>query len=199
MRRMGHKAKMRVAIYARVSTEDQDCSMQLTELRAYVERSGWPEAAEYLEKASGKAGSKRPVLARLMADAQMRRFDVVLVWKLDRFGRSLHHLIENIQVLDALGIRFIAPTQGIDTDNKSPVGRLLLHIMGAFAEFERALIVERVRTGVAEAKRAGKHCGRPRKVFRRDEALAMRKAGSSLRAIARHFGIGLGTAARLVR
>ena len=173
--------------------------MQLSELRGYCERQGWPAPIEYVEKASGKAGSKRPQLARLMADAGMKRFDVVLVWKLDRFGRSLHHLIENVQALDNQGIRFAAPNQGIDTDNRSPVGRLLLHIMGAFAEFERSLIVERVRTGVAEAQRQGKHCGRPAKIFRRDEALAMRASGASLRKIAAHFGIGLGTVARLTR
>jgi putative DNA-invertase from lambdoid prophage Rac len=188
---------MIAAVYARVSSEDQNCAMQLTELGGYLERQGWA-GLEYVEKASGKAGSKRPALAQLLADARMKRFDAVVVWKLDRFGRSLHHLIENIQLLDSLGIRFIAPTQGIDTDNRSPVGRLLLHIMGAFAEFERALIIERVKTGVSEAKKQGKHCGRPRKIFRRDEALAMRAQGASLRAIAKAFGIGLGTAARLV-
>jgi putative DNA-invertase from lambdoid prophage Rac len=188
---------MTAAIYARVSTEDQQCEMQLTELRAYCERQGWT-VTEYTEKASGKAGSKRPVLARLMADAQMKRFDVVLVWKLDRFGRSLRDLIENIQTLDSAGIRFVAPNQGIDTDNRSPVGRLLLHIMGAFAEFERSLIVERVRTGVKEAQRQGKHCGRPKKIFRRDEALELRVAGASLRAIAAKLGISFGTAQRLV-
>lgn len=188
---------MTAAIYARVSTEDQDCSMQLTELRGYCARQGWA-SVEYIEKASGKAGSKRSVLARLMADAAMKRFDVVVVWKLDRFGRSLHHLIDNVQALDQAGIRFVAPTQGIDTDNRSPVGRLLLHIMGAFAEFERALIVERVRTGVAEAKRQGKHCGRPRKIFRRDQALELHAAGRSYREIARIMQIGLGTVQRLI-
>ena len=171
--------------------------MQLTELRGYCARQGWA-AVEYVEKASGKAGSKRPVLGRLMADAAMKRFDVVVVWKLDRFGRSLHHLIDNVQALDQAGIRFVAPTQGIDTDNRSPVGRLLLHIMGAFAEFERALIVERVRTGVAEAKRQGKHCGRPRKIFRRDQALELHAAGRSYREIARIMQIGLGTVQRLI-
>lgn len=188
---------MKAAIYARVSTEDQDCSMQLTELRGYVERNGW-QAVEYIEKASGKAGSKRPELKRLIDDARMKRFDVVCVWKLDRFGRSLHHLIENVQLLDDLGIRFLAPTQGIDTDNRSPVGRLLLHIMGAFAEFERALIVERVRTGVKEAKKQGKHCGRPKKVFRRDLVRELREAGKSWRVIAAELGIPVATVRRAV-
>jgi DNA invertase Pin-like site-specific DNA recombinase len=122
---------------------------------------------EYVETASGKAGGKRPVLDRLLQDARLKKFDVVLVWKLDRFGRSLQHLIENVQTLDSAGIRFIVPSQNIDTDTRSPMGKFLMHIFGAFAEFERDLIVERVRAGVAEAKRQGKHCGRPARVLRR--------------------------------
>jgi DNA invertase Pin-like site-specific DNA recombinase len=187
---------MNAAIYARVSTEDQHCEMQLTELRAYVERCGWAPAGEYIEKASGKAGSKRPVLKRLLDDARLKRFDVVLVWKLDRFGRSLHHLLENVQLLDNHGIRFVSPSQGIDTDNRSPVGRLLLHIMAAFAEFERSLIVERVRTGVKEAQRQGKHCGRPKRVFRRDEVRELRAAGKSWREISAQLGIPVATVRR---
>src|SRR5438270_13944317 len=95
----------------------------------------------------------------MMADARLRKFDVLLVWKLDRFGRSLQQLVTNIQTLDSLGIRFIAVTQGLDTDKQNPMSRLLLHMLGAFAEFERAIIVERVNGGVAEAERPGKHCG----------------------------------------
>jgi putative DNA-invertase from lambdoid prophage Rac len=173
---------MTAAIYARVSTEDQSCALQLTELRGYVERSGWT-GVEYVETASGKAGGKRPVLDRLLQDARLKKFDVVLVWKLDRFGRSLQHLIENVQTLDSAGIRFIVPSQNIDTDTKSPMGKFLMHIFGAFAEFERDLIVERVRAGVKEAQRAGKHCGRPARVFRRDEAARLRKAGHSWRQV----------------
>jgi putative DNA-invertase from lambdoid prophage Rac len=179
---------MTAAIYARVSTEDQKCDLQLTELRGYVERSGWT-AAEYVETASGKAGSKRAVLDRLLQDARLRKFDVVLVWKLDRFGRSLQHLIENIQTLDSAGVRFIVPSQNIDTDTKSPMGKFLMHIFGAFAEFERDLIVERVRAGVREAQRQGKHCGRPKRVFRRDEAAKLRAKGMSWRAIEKAIGI----------
>src|SRR4051794_1071384 len=118
---------MTAAIYARVSSEDQHCEMQLTELHGYAERNGW-SVVEYVEKESGKAGVKRPVLDQLIADARMKRFDVVVVWKLDRFGRSLRDLIEHIQTLDSMGIRFVAPNQGIDTDNRSPIGKLLLHI-----------------------------------------------------------------------
>lgn len=179
---------MKAAIYARVSTEDQHCEMQVTELRGYAGRMGW-DVAEYIEKASGKAGSKRPVLERLMNDARLRRFDVVLVWKLDRFGRSMKDFVERVQLLESAGVRFVAVTQGIDTDSKSPTGKLLMHILAAIAEFERDLIQERVKAGVAEAKRRGKHCGRPKKVFRRDEAAEMRTSGMSWRKIAAVLGV----------
>jgi DNA invertase Pin-like site-specific DNA recombinase len=178
---------MIAAIYARVSTEDQKCDLQLSELRGYVERSGW-KVIEYVETASGKAGGKRPALDRLLQDARLKKLDFVLVWKLDRFGRSLQHLIENVQTLDSAGIRFIVPSQNIDTDTESP-GKFLMHIFGAFAEFERDLIVERVRAGVAEAKRQGKHCGRPVRLFRKDEALRLRKAGHSWRRVGELMGI----------
>lgn len=179
--------KLTAAIYARVSTYDQKCDLQLTELHGFAERMGWP-VVEYTEKASGKAGSKRPILNKLMADARLRKFDVVLVYKLDRFGRSLKDLIGNIQILDGIGIRFIAPGQGIDTDNRNPISKLMLNIMGAFAEFERDLIVERVKAGVIEAKRQGKHCGREKAIWNRDEARQLRKTGLSIRAIAKLLG-----------
>ena len=162
--------------------------MQLSELRGYATRMGW-QTREYIEKASGKAGSKRPILAKLMDDARLRRFDVVLVWKLDRFGRSVPEFVDRVQQLDAAGVRFVAVTQGIDTDSRSPAGKLLMHILAAIAEFERDLIRERVRAGVAQAKRQGKHCGRPRKVFRRDEAAELRAQGMSWRAIAAALGV----------
>ncbi len=187
----------RAAIYARVSTTDQNCALQLTELRQYVERNGW-SATEYVDQGVSGAKRSRPALDRLMADARLRRFDVVVVWKLDRFGRSMINLIDHLRDLDALGIRFVAPTQGIDTDQRSPTGRLILHILAALAEFERELIRERTRAGVAEAKRRGKHCGRPQSVFRRDLAVDMRKKGMSLRAIAGKLGVSLMTISRVL-
>jgi DNA invertase Pin-like site-specific DNA recombinase len=173
------------AIYVRVSTQDQKHEMQTSELREFAARMGW-QVVEYAEKASSV--KLRPVLERMMADARLRKFDVMLVWKLDRFARSLPQLVANIQTLDSLGIRFVAVTQGIDTDKSNPMSRLLLHILGAFAEFERAIIVERVKGGVAEAKRRGKHCGRPVKVWRRDDAVELRSQGFSLRQIGARIG-----------
>ena len=176
---------MNVAIYARVSTSDQDCSLQLSELRAYVERAGWKKAKEYVDQGvSGAAGKQRPQLEKLMADARLRKLDCVLVWKIDRFGRSVQEFVGRILELDQAKVRFIAPSQGIDTDRSAPAGRLLMHILSAIAEFERELIVERVKAGVAEAQRQGKHCGRPKRIFRRDRVLTLRAKGMSWRKIA---------------
>jgi len=177
---------LKAAIYARVSTEDQNYEMQLVEVRQYAERMGW-EVVEYTEKMS--AVKKRPVLDRLMDDARLKKIDIVLVWKLDRFGRSLSNLIQNILLLDGYGVRFIAVTQGIDSDSKNPTSRLMIHILGAVAEFERSIIVDRVKSGMAEAKRKGKHCGRPVKIWRRDHALDLKEQGLSTRAIALKLGI----------
>jgi putative DNA-invertase from lambdoid prophage Rac len=195
---------MTAAIYARVSTLDQHCAMQLTDLRGQCERNGWP-ATEYVEHGSGKAGSRRPVLAELLKDARSRKFDTVLVWKLDRFGRSLKELLANIETLDLAGVRFIAGV--IDTDKRNPTSRLMLNILGSVAEFERDLIQERVNAGVQEYRRsftagkvgAGKQReskskknlphGRPKKIFRRDVAQQMLDRGMSLRAVARELGV----------
>ena len=185
------------AIYARVSTHKQDYALQVTELKGYSYRSNYA-VEEYFEHGSGKAGARRAELARLMADARLKKFSVVVVWKLDRFGRSLSELLNNIRTLDELGIRFISLTDGIDTDKNTATGRLLLQIMGAFAEFERSIIVERVRAGVQEAKRQGKHCGRPGKIFRRDEAVRLRAAGQSWREISRTLKVPQATVRRAV-
>ena len=184
---------MTAAIYARVSTSDQDCSLQLSELKAYCKRAKW-KAVEYVDRGvSGAAGKKRPQLERLMADARLRKVDCVLVWKIDRFGRSVQELIARILELDQVKVRFVAPSQGIDTDQSSPAGRLLMHILAAIAEFERELIAERVKAGVAEAKRKGKHCGRPKRIFRRDRVLKLRKKGMSWRKIAAKLKLPMST------
>jgi DNA invertase Pin-like site-specific DNA recombinase len=193
---MTQKPSLRAAIYARVSTADQKTDMQFTELREYVARMGW-EAIEYPEKMSSV--KKRPVFERMLADARLRKFDIVVVWKIDRLARSMKQFTDTVLALDECGIRFLAPTQAIDTDKQSPTGRFLMHILAAFAELERSMIVERVQAGVAEAKRQGKHCGRPKKIFRRDQALQLRKEGKSLRAIAKLLGVPLTTVADTLR
>src|SRR5215831_177116 len=125
------------SLYARVSTLDQTAELQLNELRSFCERRGWPVFAEYVDTGWSGASLRRPELNKLMRDASQHRFDAVLVWKLDRFGRSIAHFVESIQRLESWGIRFLAITQTIDTNQSDPGARLLVHIMAAFAEYER--------------------------------------------------------------
>lgn len=206
---------MKAAIYARVSTTDQNCELQLRELREYVKRRGWDTAVEYVDSGVSGMKSSRPALDQLKKAARQRAFDVVLVWKLDRWGRSLTDSINGIQELVSLGIRFIAPTQNIDTDESSPMARFLLHILAAFAEMERELIRERVAAGMKQHKancalgrlgrdlhtRSGKDLpvGRPRRVFRRDLAAELRAAGKSFGSIAAELGVPKTTVVRELR
>jgi putative DNA-invertase from lambdoid prophage Rac len=184
---------MRCAIYARVSTTDQNCEMQLRELREYIQRRGWEPAAEYVDTGWSGTKASRPQLDRLMSDARAHRFDCVLVWKLDRFGRSVVHLSQSLGDLRSWGVRFIAVTQSIDTDQANPTSNLLLNILAAIAEFEREMIVERVKAGVKEAKRKGKHCGRPKNVFARGRAEQLRAEGKSWAAISAELGVPIST------
>lgn len=177
---------MKAAIYARVSTEDQHCEMQLAELGGLAERMGWQSDIRMEQESTRK---RRPVLEQLLKDAQQRKFDVVLCWKLDRFGRTMRELVANIELLDRASVRFMCPGQGIDTDQRNPASRLLLHILASVAEFERDLIRERTKAGVAQAKRAGKHCGRPAKVFDREKARKLRERGLSWRDIGKRMGV----------
>ena len=193
---------MKAAIYARVSTADQHNEIQVRELTEYVQRRGWELAGVYQDQISG-AKASRPGLDKLMADARQRRFDVVLVWKLDRFGRSLVHCVSGIQELASLGVRFIATSQGLDTDESNPASKLLLHILAAVAQFERELIRERVSAGMRNAKakgtRSGKPIGRPRRVFDRAEVLRLRQDGLAVAKIALQMNVGVGTIVRLLQ
>src|SRR5271169_3801963 len=140
-------SKKTVALYARVSTLDQSCAMQLEDLRRYAARFG--RSCEYVDVGVSGAQRRRPQLDVLMKDARKRLFDVVLVWKFDRFARSVKHLVDSLEEFTALNIDFISYTEGIDTT--TPSGELLFHVMGAVAQFERDLIAERVRAGIARA------------------------------------------------
>jgi putative DNA-invertase from lambdoid prophage Rac len=188
---------MRLALYARVSTQDQDCAQQLTALREYAAARQWPVAGEYVDTISGTI-DRRPALARLMTDAQQRKVDAIAVWKIDRWGRSMPHFVASVQELDSVGVRFIAITQGIDTDTANPASRLLLNILAAMAEFERELIVERTKAGLARAKRQGRIGGRPRLVVNRDHIATMAAEGNSMRAIAQELGISASSVCRLL-
>ena len=150
-----------MAIYARVSTGEQSPKAQLRELRVYAEHRGFHISREYVDQASGDVRNRRraPEFEALMADARRRRFDCVLVWKYDRFARTLGALIAALQEFRDLGVDFISHTQAIDTT--TPMGRLFFHVIGSFAEFERDVIVERVKVGLANARAKGKRLGRP--------------------------------------
>src|SRR5690348_14254162 len=187
---------MRTAIYARVSTQDQTRESQLRELREYAARRGWMIACEYVDTGWSGAKASRPQLDRLMLDASKRDFDAVLVYKLDRFGRSVRNCLDGIEALRAHGVRFLAISQNIDTDESNPTSRLMIHILAAVAEFERELIRERVCAGVRNARQKGKRLGRPKRVFDRQRALELRQQGRSLPQIARELGVGLGTVVR---
>lgn len=182
-------------LYCRVSTSDQDCGTQLRELREYVERRGWKIHKEYID--TGFSGSKasRPALDALMKDASKRKFDAVLVFKIDRYGRSVLNLSQSLAALDSYGIRFISITQGLDTDASNPTSRLLLNVLCSVAEFERELIKERTLSGIRAAKAKGKTLGRPKKVFRRDEVVRLRdEEGLSWRLVSEQLGVPVMTA-----
>jgi DNA invertase Pin-like site-specific DNA recombinase len=182
----------RVALYARVSTHNgQDPEMQLRELREYAGRRGWEIIGEYTD--TGVSGSKesRPELNRLMVDVHRRRFDAVLVWKIDRFGRSLKHLVNALADLVAYGVAFVSLRDNIDLSTAS--GRLMFQIIAAMAEFEISLTKERVKCGLANARAKGKILGRPRRVVDATRVATLRASGVSWRAIAQEMGVGLAT------
>jgi DNA invertase Pin-like site-specific DNA recombinase len=151
---------MKVGIYARVSTADQTCDNQLLELRRYVDARGWTIYREYSDHGVSGSKDRRPALDQLLADARRRQFDALVCWRLDRLGRNLRHLILLLDELQAVGIGFVTLGEGIDTT--SPTGRLVLHVLGAIAEFERERIRERVVAGLRRAREQGKRLGRPR-------------------------------------
>ena len=144
---------MKAAIYARVSTLDQEPENQLQELRRYIAARGWTAATEYVDRGVSGSKDRRPALDQLVRDAKRRRFDVVICWRLDRLGRNLKHLITLLEDLQALGVAFVSLAEGIDAT--TPAGKLQMHILGAIAEFERARIQERVKAGLARARAQG--------------------------------------------
>jgi len=185
----------RAALYARVSTlSGQNPEMQLAELREFAARRGWTIANEYVDRGISGAKESRPALNRLMRDAHRRRFDAVLVWKLDRFARSLKQLVNALAEMEALAVAFVSLRDNLDLS--TPSGRLMFQIIGAMAEFERALIQERVRAGLRHARANGKRLGRPGVIVEAKHVRELRARGASLRTIARQLGVGLGTVHR---
>jgi DNA invertase Pin-like site-specific DNA recombinase len=190
---------MTVALYARVSTSDQDCSLQLSELREHCLKRKWEIFKEYTDHAVSGGKNSRPALDALREDAAQLEFAAVVVWKLDRWGRSLAHCIVSIQELSSLGIRFIAIRDAIDTgDDSHPGSRLMLHLIACFAEYEREMIRERVRAGVKSAKARGVRFGRPKRIFDKEAAEKMRLGRMSVRKIALALGVTKGAIQRFI-
>jgi DNA invertase Pin-like site-specific DNA recombinase len=187
---------VRVALYARCSTADQSVDLQLDGLREYSAARDFTIVEEYVDEALSGAKVNRPALDRLLEDAHRRCFDVVLVWKLDRLGRSLSHLIRVVeQNLGSLGVDLVSlRDSGLDTTG--PSGRLVFHVIGAVAEFERDLIRERTRAGVAAARRRGKRLGRPRVYVPTLQAQTLLAQGKSLSEVARSLGVARSTLQR---
>lgn len=182
---------MRAAIYARVSTLDQEPENQLRELREYCSRRGW-QPREYVDKGVSGAKEKRPALDQLLLDARRRRFDVLVCWRLDRLGRNLRHLILLLDDLHATGVAFVSLAEGIDAT--TPAGRLQLHVLGAIAEFERSRVQERVKAGLARVRAQGKRLGRPERHVPEEILAPVR--GLSVREAARRLGVSAATAHR---
>ena len=188
----------RVAFYLRVSTGEQTTENQRRELEQVAKRSGW-QVVEIYEDAgiSGANGrEKRPAFDKLLKDASRREFDLVAAWSVDRLGRSLQHLVAFLGELHALKIDLYLHQQGIDTT--TPAGKAMFQMMGVFAEFERAMIQERVKSGLARARASGQRLGRPPVAARkRAEVLKLRRDGQSVRAIARTLKLAPGTVQRI--
>ena len=182
----------RVAIYARVSTlnHGQDVSLQTRELQQFAAARSWTITGEYID--AGVSGSKdsRPELNRLMADAHKRRFDVVCVWRFDRFARSVSHLLRALETFKALGIDFVSYSEQMDTS--TPAGKMVFTVLGAVAELERSLIVERVRAGLRNARAKGKRLGRPRVSVDAAKVSRLHLQGRSIREIANELGYSRG-------
>jgi len=168
--------------------------MQLRELREYCERRGWEITAEYVEVGISGAKERRPRLDEMMRDAHRPRFSAVIVWRSDRMARSTIHLLRVLETFHALGIGFVSLSEAIDTT--TPAGKMTFTVLGAVAELERSLIVERVKAGLRNARAKGKKLGRPRRIVNEQRISALRAQGVGWKAIAADLGVGVGTALR---
>jgi len=187
----------RLALYARVSTTDQTTANQLPDLRRYVKQRGWAVTAEYVDHGISGAKASRPQLDQLMADGKQRRFDVVLVWRFDRFARSTQHLLAALEEFRALGIDFVSLHEAIDTS--TPMGKMVFTICAAVAELERSIIVERVRAGIKRAQAEGTVVGRPRAAVDHRQVQQLRRDGLSVRAIAGRLNVSKSTVGALLK
>jgi len=188
----------KVAIYARVSTDRQTADSQLHELREFVRRTKWTVYREYIDNGYSGKNTRRPAYTEMLSDARQRRFDLLVVWKLDRLSRSLKDLITTLDELGHLGIDFVSYDNQLDTS--SPSGKLVFNIIGAVAEFERDIIRERVRAGLENARHKGKKLGRPKiPQSIRKKAIKLREQGLSNRAIGKDLRIAESTVRNLIK
>jgi DNA invertase Pin-like site-specific DNA recombinase len=181
------KFEKKVGVYVRVSTKDQDVELQLVELRKYVADRGWAIYKEYVDIGQSGAKDSRPQLNQLMLDAKRRRFNIVAVWKFDRFARSVRHLVNSLYEFKELNIDFISLTEGVDTSTST--GRAMFGIIGVMAELERDLIRERVQAGMRRAKARGKAIGRPKVHLDIDEVKRLREEGHNVTEISRILNV----------
>jgi DNA invertase Pin-like site-specific DNA recombinase len=191
-----HKHMKRAVLYVRVSTPDQSIEPQLLDLRQMAAARGYEIVREYSDKLSGTK-SRRPGLDALLSDAQRHRFDVVMVWAFDRMARSVRHFLEVLDELNHLGIEFVSFRESIDTSG--PLGRAMVVIVGAIAELERNLIVERVKAGMRRAKLDGRQIGRSRLDMNREQIVHDRRSGMSLTQVAKKHGISRASVCRVMK
>jgi DNA invertase Pin-like site-specific DNA recombinase len=182
---------MRIGIYARVSTKDQSCELQVRDLRAYCTARGFDLIREYVDVGQSGAKDSRPELNKLMDDARKRQFDAIVVWRFDRFARSTKHLLSALEEFRSMGIQFISYQENIETS--SALGQALFTIVSAVAQLERDLIRERVIAGIRNARANGKKLDRPMRAVDPDRILEMIAEGQTLEQIAEKLGIGYGT------
>jgi DNA invertase Pin-like site-specific DNA recombinase len=187
-------ADTRAVLYSRVSTlnHGQDPEVQSREIREYCQRRGWPLVEEYVDAGISGAKERRPQLDRLIADAHKRKFEVVVVWKFDRFARSVSHLLRALETFRALGIEFVSLSEQVDTS--TPTGKMIFTVLGAVAELERSLIAERVRAGLRNARAKGKRLGRPSKQVNVVQIAVLRAQGVPWRRIGAQLGVCAATA-----
>jgi DNA invertase Pin-like site-specific DNA recombinase len=182
---------LRCGVYARVSTHEQSCESQLLELREYASRRGWVVTREFVDTGWSGAKERRPELDRLTADCRRRRLDVVLVYRFDRFARSVRQLVLALEEFRSLKIDFVSIHEGCDTS--TPNGRLVFNIFASIAEFERELIRDRVRSGLAAARKRGTRLGRPQSAVDVGRIHTLRAAGTPWRVLAKQLGLSVNT------
>jgi DNA invertase Pin-like site-specific DNA recombinase len=185
---------VKVALYARVSTVDQDPETQGREVRAFVAARDWEVVATYQDVGVSGVRARRPALDQLIKDAWRGRFEAVVVWDLSRIARSTLNALELLQDLQQMKVRLVAVKQTFDTD--TPLGKAFYILAAMFAELERSILIERVRAGMARAKAEGKRIGRPVRILDMEEIRRLRARGFSIRQIARQVGAPISTVAK---